>query len=288
MCTFRGGVRFVFDWAGFVQAIVNSTGASATFTGTITLSGLLARAYTLRVWAIDQAGWRSTSPAITNWRVETAVPEVRIVSRPAPVSGSRKPVIRFAAVSSASNDTVPEATFQVLLLDDPVLGEWHSPVVCNDSLSSSGSGSGSRLGGVDSRCLQSCNGTLCEYSLSLTAAKSYTLQVRAVLGGTVGNTLSSVGWQFFRCSSQQYAVLDENDGIECKPCPVGGDCSSKGTDADGFSSIVQLSDVVAQAGYWASSRSDGSLFYRCPVMAACEAGNPTIVNSVRLYLLFVR
>jgi hypothetical protein len=36
--------------------------------------------------------------------------------------------------------------------------------------------------------------------------------------------------------------------------------------------VVTQADIVARAGYWASPSSDGSRFYRCPILGACVGG----------------
>ena len=46
--------------------------------------------------------------------------------------------------------------------------------------------------------------------------------------------------------------------------PTGGDCS--------VAELTTQQDIVAQAGYWAPPNSDGSVFYRCPTVAACLPG----------------
>ena len=51
--------------------------------------------------------------------------------------------------------------------------------------------------------------------------------------------------------------------------PTGGDCS--------VADLTLQSDIVAQSGFWAPPDSDGSVFYKCPVAAACLPG----VNGTR-------
>ena len=47
---------------------------------------------------------------------------------------------------------------------------------------------------------------------------TYTIQLRAVLSGATGDA-KSVSWSFLRCSSSQYAIVNDTDGaIECAAC----------------------------------------------------------------------
>jgi hypothetical protein len=80
--------------------------------------------------------------------------------------------------------------------------------------------------------------------------------------------ITTVLWEYKRCLSTEYAVLTDGDGIVCKPCPEGGDCSTSDV-----SEVIELNEVVAQQGWWASDSSSGAKFYSCPVKDACLAGN---------------
>ena len=117
--------------------------------------------------------------------------------------------------------------------------------------------------------MSACNGLRCDYSMTLPGPASYTLQVRAVLFNTTGEA-SVVSWEYKRCAASEYAVLSNGDAIACLPCPEGGDCTPPNATA-----LVQQSDIVAQAGWWASSTSDGLTYYRCPIAEACLQGSPS-------------
>ena len=54
-----------------------------------------------------------------------------------------------------------------------------------------------------------------------------------------------------------------------RPGPPGGDCS--------VADLTLQEDIVAQSGFWAPPDSDGSMFYKCPIPAACLPG----VNGTR-------
>ena len=46
--------------------------------------------------------------------------------------------------------------------------------------------------------------------------------------------------------------------------PTGGDCA--------VTDLTQQHDIVALQGYWAPPDSDGTVFYKCPISAACLPG----------------
>ena len=111
------------------------------------------------------------------------------------------------------------------------------------------------------------------YTLALRSAGSFALQVHSLLFTSPG-TDTVVSWNYVRCSTTQFALVTGNDTVTCVACPVGGRCDG-GTDvtSDGTSAgIVQLSDVVAQDGYWAAPDSTTGVFYQCPVVDACVSG----------------
>ena len=104
-------------------------------------------------------------------------------------------------------------------------------------------------------------------------------QVRTQLSsGASTGADTPVQWTFVRCSSNQYAVLanDDSDAVECRQCPNGADCSgavSSYSDVSrGIVDVVTLANVVVQPGYWASPISDGLTYYACPIAAACLHG----------------
>jgi hypothetical protein len=208
--------------------------------------------YSMRAWMQDQAGHRSAKAAQYSWFVASVAPTVAIASRPSPVSSLMQPVFVFSAVwgnGTSRQGVVPDASFLVSLVG---LNSPHSP--CDER------------GGGAPNCSSWCNGRRCVYSPRLDIASVYTLQVQAVLGGRAGDVVSEQ-WEYRRCRNDQFAVITDGDAIACKPCPSGGDCTpSSSTD------VVTQADIVARAGYWASSSSDGSRFYRCPILSACMGG----------------
>jgi hypothetical protein len=208
-------------------------------------------AYSLRVWTQDQAGHRSAKAAVHAWSVVSVTPTIAIATRPAPISSLLQPVFVFSAEwgnGTAQQGVVPDATFLVSLVG---VSSPHSP--CDER-------------GAAPNCSSWCNGTRCEYSPRLDTPQSYTLQVQAVLGGRAGDVVS-VLWEYRRCRSDQFAVIAGVDAIDCRTCPSGGDCTPSS-----FSDVVTQRDIVARAGYWASPSSDGSRFYRCPILGACVGG----------------
>jgi hypothetical protein len=223
-----------------------ATGAS---TVTLSFASLVSlNTYTLTVWARDSAGLRSVTPAVASWQVVSAVPSVDVTLKPAAVSGFRVAQFRFTAMYHG--DVVPEASFEVLLMDDADRGAWHSPC--------------SEVPPPMPHCNESCTGAGCNYSVALSKTKLYTLQVRALLFGTPGADVISHTWEYRRCRSTEFAVLSDGDAIECRACPVGGDCSPLNE-----THVVTQSDITAQAGFWASRSSSGLEFYKCPVARAC-------------------
>jgi hypothetical protein len=211
--------------------------------------------YTLRVWTQDQAGHRSSKAALHVWAVATVAPTVQVVLRPSPISSLVRPRFAFSAVwgnNTARRGVVPDASFLVSLVG---VSAPHSP--CEERLP---------VTGTPSSCSSWCNGTRCEYSPRLDAPQAYTLQVQAVLGGRAGDVVA-VQWEYHRCRSDQFAIITNGDAIECRSCPGGGDCTPLSS-----TDVVTQADIVARAGYWASPSSDGSRFYRCPILGACVGG----------------
>jgi hypothetical protein len=223
------------------------------------VGGLIAdESYSLKVWTQDQAGHRSAKAALHTWTVLSEAPTVRFATRPSTVSALIQPVFVFSAVwaeGSSRQGDVPDASFLVSLVG---VNSPHSP--CDER-------------GAAPNCLSWCNGTRCEYSPRLDTPQPYTLQVQAVLGGRAGDVVS-VLWEYRRCSSDEYAELTNGDAVTCHPCPIGGDCAPANP-----LDIVQLKDVVSQAEWWASTESDGKLFYRCPIPLACLPGAKSATGS---------
>jgi hypothetical protein len=184
--------------------------------------------------------------------VSSSAPIVRVDAQPSAISGARMPAFLFAAVWAASthkNGTVPDATFAVSIVG---VSPFHSP--CDET-------------GARPNCTTWCNGTRCEYTPTLDRPGAYTLQVRAVLFSKAGD-VSTVLWEYKRCSSTEFSVFRDGDAIECSPCPIGGDCSTVSV-----SEVVEQKDIIAQAGWWASDSSSGKQFYKCPIPESCLPGD---------------
>jgi hypothetical protein len=208
--------------------------------------------YSITIWTQDQAGRRSLKATVFDWYVASVAPIVRVDWRPAAVSSLRVPRFMFVAVwgeNAKKTGVVPEASFLVSLVG---VNSPHSP--CEEA-------------GARPNCSSWCNGTSCEYTPQLDRPAAYTLQVQAVLYSKAGD-ITTVLWEYKRCLSTEYAVLTDGDSIVCKPCPEGGDCSTSDV-----SEVIELNEVVAQQGWWASESSSGAKFYSCPVKDACLAGN---------------
>jgi hypothetical protein len=208
--------------------------------------------YSITIWTQDQAGLRSSKATVFDWYVASVAPIVRVDWRPAAISALRTPRFVFVATwgeNAKKTGVVPEASFQVSLVG---VNSPHSP--CEEA--------GSR-----SNCTSWCNGTSCEYMPLLDRPAAYTLQVQAVLYSKAGD-ITTVLWEYKRCLSTEYAVLTNGDSIVCKPCPEGGDCSTSDV-----SEVIELNEVVAQQGWWASEESSGAKFYKCAIPESCLAGN---------------
>ena len=66
----------------------------------LTLSGLSGGStYTISIYTVCQAGLRSASAATFTWTVLKAAPTVEVLARPDGVSGTSRPLFRFAAGS---------------------------------------------------------------------------------------------------------------------------------------------------------------------------------------------
>ena len=248
---------------------INSAPTSLSLTGFS--SGTV---YTIVVVAVSQSGVVSNSSATFTWHVLASAPSVSVTSQPDAFSGSVRPRFTFAANwGTASSDGADAVVYEVLLLGDTDLGAHHTPPWCNAS---------APLTSSRRDCLErGCNASSCSYSVYLAAAQAYTLQIRTRLFSSVGSD-TAVQWTFVRCSATQYGQLSGLDTLTCLPCPVGADCSglggevplvsSNGTGADSLQGVVQVSQIVAQPGYWASATSAGLTYYRCPIPEACVSG----------------
>ena len=116
----------------------------------------------------------------------------------------------------------------------------------------------------------------CNYTIALSQAQPYTLQIRTQLSSTAG-TPTTLQWSYVKCSSAQFAQLSGNDTVQCASCPAGGDCTGGGVSADALLAasglaVVTQQTIVAQPGYWASSATADAVFYKCPLAAACLPG----------------
>ena len=211
--------------------------------------------YQIAVSSVSQAGVACVNPVVYTWQVLPSEPSVRVVSQPQRNSGTSRPSFIFAAVwagpSPPGGDVV---RFEVLLLGDANLGEFHTPAVCNPA----------KLGTLAMLdCVgDGCNGTSCSYTVVLSespgTSQPYTLQVRTVFAGTPGD-VTTLQWVYQRCAVNQFAVLaNGSDSVSCVPCPPGGDCASgvsnavvdaaalsNSVDPSGFAGVVFQTTVAA-------------------------------------------
>jgi hypothetical protein len=213
----------------------------------------------VEVVSVDTLGRVSGLSTSFSWRVVASAPIVTVLSQPANVSGNATATFIFAAAwkrDASQSVDASAASFQLMLLGGSGdVGQWHDPC---------------RFAERASECAASCSGARCAYSVRLTDVGAYTLQVRAVLQNTTGD-VNVLSWTYKRCADSEFAVLSghgaRGDAIVCRACPSGGDCTpSSVTD------VVTQADIVARVGYWASPSSDGSRFYRCPILGACVGG----------------
>ncbi len=135
-------------------------------------------------------------------------------------------------------------------------------------------------------------------------------QVRSVLL-SVNGTESKMEWDYKRCDDKSFfTVTYPNGSISCNPCPQGGDCTApSGAQAwkhrggkshqsmltpcspcscircsigvclseflflcPAVDAVVEQRAIIAKQGWWASGRSDGTLFYECLQPEACLPG----------------
>jgi hypothetical protein len=221
------------------------------------IDGAVDSSHLIEVASVDALGRASALSTSFGWRVLAAAPVVAVLSQPANVSGNATATFVMAAAwknGASRSDDASASAFQVMLLNGGGdAGQWHDPC---------------RFAERARECAAACSGARCVYSLKLGGAGAYTLQMRAVLLNTTGD-VSVVSWTYIRCSDSEFAVLSGvgGDAIECKACPSGGNCSRASP-----SDVVTQANIVARVGYWASPSSDGSRFYRCPILGACVGG----------------
>ena len=177
-----------------------------------------------QIYSVTQAGVMSSRPVTFSWHVLLSAPSVRVLSRPDAVSGSAvaaftlstdwgtQAVTRGMAAESAS------VTYQALLLSDNTLGSFHTPPSCADVVVG--------VGTSHRDCLQCDNTTdaTCVYYVALSrtivppltqSLQSFTLQVHAVLFDTAGQ-VTTLQWQYLRCSQTEYGVVSGNDTLRCE------------------------------------------------------------------------
>ena len=129
---------------------------------TVSLTGLTAgTVYSIVFGSITQSGVVSVNVTQMTWRVLATAPAVTVLSHPDASSGSRRPVFEFQAAWGDVDPAGAEGAvrFQMLLLNDVDLGQYHYPAICNAT----------RLVSASHRdCVNSnCSATYCKYSLYL-------------------------------------------------------------------------------------------------------------------------
>ena len=113
--------------------------------------------------------------------------------------------------------------------------------------------------------------------------------MRSRLFTTTGSPLV-LQWTHVVCDASHFAVVSGNDTVTCEACPPGGQCALSAalssvsvapssndseqstTRSSLLSNVVVQQAIVAQPGWWASTSSDGSTFYPCPIPSACLPG----------------
>ena len=108
---------------GVVVGGANVTGSS------LTLSVAAGYTYELEAWSVNQAGVAGTTTTSYTWQVLSSLV---VVSQPGRHSGIGQPLIVFASnwTGQRARD-VSGMTLQFLLLNDPNLGAFHTPLVCD-------------------------------------------------------------------------------------------------------------------------------------------------------------
>jgi hypothetical protein len=226
---------------GVLAVAATQNASTLAWRADISITGLEATtSYTLRVWSLDFSGLRSVAAEVASWTVVSSVPVIRVDARPSPVSGLRQVTFEFSAVYAGQ--VVNDSDIEVLLMEDPELGSWHQP--CSEANAPADCASG-------------------RYTLTLPKPKLYTLLARVTLGGTASTEVATVTWEYKRCLKTEFAVFT-GDAVACLTCPEGGDCEPRND-----THVVTQAGIVAQAGWWASSSSDGRAFYKCPNRDAC-------------------
>ena len=102
---------------------------------------------------------------------------------------------------------------------------------------------------------------------------SYVLQIRAMdpSSGLPGDPVVW-SWKVAGCSGQEYAVVDGSGVLTCVACPLGGNCTLKGT---------TIETIVSAVGWWGSPRDTRDVrvakgkatFFECPLPNSCVGGN---------------
>ena len=211
---------------------------------------------------------------------------------PDSTSGSRVPTFEFALDWQGVTVTTGTANISLAmsLSGDADLGPFHTPPVCGvlpGDVNSDGTGPVlyQTLGAGQRDCRSPvCDTRGCNYTLSLTKAQAYTLQVHSLLYTSAGTNLVLL-WTYVACSADQYSVLSGNDTVTCVPCPSGGLCKLEAAipavevlnettprRQSVLDDIVVQGGIIANSGYWASTSSDGLTFYSCPIAEACLPG----------------
>ncbi len=140
--------------------------------------------YTLRVWAVDQAGHVSVDALEVSWHVLAALPPVALLAGPSPVSGTWLPSLRVGVDWGAQGPPPGDegVTLEFSLLGDRSLGAFHAPSVCNGSLA------GTHSAVLPTDCVApGCSSRRCTYHLALPRERgtktAYTVEVGVSGGG---------------------------------------------------------------------------------------------------------
>ena len=226
----------------FTVAVALSSGCGSLEThrgqvnasGFVRVIGIRSGENTLTVSAVDGVGLKQVNGATFSWTAQLTsdILDVAIVSGPPETTAWKVATFQLYAHKNGTRSTA--ARFEVKLDDAP----WSEGSVF-------------------------CNASLCNYSTPALPLAPHDIQIRAkdVVTGVAGAP-ALWRWTVAECAPTEYADVDHIGTLNCTGCPLGGNCSSKGTTVD---------TIMAQPGWW-SPPGDGTahrrrqktaVFYQC-------------------------
>jgi hypothetical protein len=102
-----------------------------------------------------------------------------------------------------------------------------------------------------------CDEALCNYSTPALPMAHHEAQIRArdIVTGVAGAP-ALWRWTVSECLATEYAYINPSGALNCTACPVGGNCSAKGTTVD---TIMAMPDWWSQPG----NVTARLIFYKC-------------------------